>query len=78
MTRTFSLLNINSELGDKVVVLKHQCQILPWQGIIPLISVLQDRSYDGFVPSGTYTVTAIQHLSPDEGCSKVYTIEGPL
>lgn len=76
--RTFELVDINAQKGDKVVVLADMFQVMPWQGAMPLVSVLKDRSNLGFVPSGTYTVTAVMPQSDQEGCSKVYEINGPL
>ena len=75
--RTFNLVNINAKKGDKVVVLADMYQVMPWPGAMPLVSVIEDRAYLGFVPSGTYTV-AVTPESDREGCAKVYEIAGPL
>ncbi len=61
-----------------MVVLADMFQVMPWPGAMPLVSVLEDRAYLGFVPSGTYTVAAVMPQSDREGCAKVYEITGPL
>lgn len=76
--RNFNLLNINANMGGKVVILADMYQVMPWTGAMPLVSALENREYLGFVPSGTYTVTAITPKSDQEGSEKVYEITGPL
>jgi hypothetical protein len=75
MTRTFNLKNINANQGDKIVILGNEYQVMPWGYSMPLVSALQDRSYLGFVPSGTYTVITVKG---DVGQSRIYEIQGPM
>ncbi|MFZ3141131.1 hypothetical protein [Polaromonas sp.] len=75
MTRKFTLKNINADKGDKVVILGDQYQVMPWQYSKPLVSVLVDSNYLGFVPSGTYVVTTIDGAV---GHHREYEIQGPM
>jgi len=75
MSRTFTLKNINAYQGDKVVILGSEYQVMPWQYSKPLASALVDQAYLGFVPSGTYVVTAIKG---EVGDHREYEIQGPM
>jgi hypothetical protein len=76
MARTFTLKNINASAGDKVVIIGNNMQVLPWSGsIMPIIGRLVNKEDFGFIPSGTYTVTAV---TGDAGFERHYEITGPV
>ena len=74
MSRTFTLKNINASMGDRVVILGDKYQVLPWEYSKPLKAALVDSQL-GFVPSGTYVVTAI---GGEVGHHREYEIQGPM
>lgn len=73
--RAFNLVNINTQIGVKVVILADMYQVMPWSGAVPLVSALEDAAYLGFVLSGTYSVTSI---TGEVGEHRVYEITGPM
>jgi hypothetical protein len=75
MTRTFTLKNINASVGDKVVILGNNMQVLPWSGSMPIIGRLVNKEDFGFIPSGTYTVTA---ATGEVGFERHYEITGTV
>jgi len=75
MAITFTLKNINAQVGDKVVVLADQFQVMPWAGAMPIIGKLVNEQDYGFIPSGTYTVASV---AGDVGFERHYEITGPL
>jgi hypothetical protein len=75
MARTFTLKNINASAGDKVVILGNNMQVMPWACSMPIIGRLVNKEDFGFIPSGTYTVTAV---TGEAGFDRHYEITGPV